>query len=146
MTVRVSLSIVQGLVLGLALPAIYMVFPTFIQSNLSLLLFVFLPVLAFASSLGLSVLTQYLSCGKINFPQVSLASSLSPAITFGISLLTYFISPLRWPIEAILPALTETDMKNALSYAFFLFWAGIYSQTIAGGLVQGCGAGAAGPK
>ncbi len=143
-TVRVIFSIVQGALIGMSLPMLYALFPNYVQSMLWAFLFVVIPVLSFLSSIFLNAFLQYIYCGAVSVSAISLAASMSPMFIAIFSLLSYFVSFLRTPVTQLfaeLPQESPEDAKFARElwgYVFYIFWAGLYGQTVASGMISAC--------
>ena len=75
-----------------------------------------------------------------------MAASISPLSTVVLGGLSYFLPFLRLPISQLFPELPQThespeDAKFARDiwgYSFYLFWAGVYGQTIGSGMIAAC--------
>ena len=137
-TIRISFGLVNGIFIAMALPLLYVIAPLFSKQYHLFILLLFLPILSYGISLGLNSFNQYIVCRKIKASQIALVSLLGPAFTFIFSLLAYLLPILRSPVESILPISSDSDMKYALGFSFYLLWAGIYAQNISSGMVQSC--------
>lgn len=143
-TVRASFALFQGAILAMSFPLLYMIAPAFMLSNQWLSLFLILPILSFFTSTFINWFLQYLYCGSVNVSSIFLAASVSPAFTVGFSLLAYFFPFLRKPVNDLfgeVPPDALEDVKFARDmwgFSFYLFWAGVYSQTVSAGLVATC--------
>lgn len=137
-TLRISFGIVHGLLLAMAFPLFYVVLPMFTHSRNIVVLVFFIPLISYLWGLGLNALSQYITCKTVSGQQIAIASSLGPAFVLLFSTIVYFASFLRSPVESILPLSADGDMKYALGFSFYLFWAGMYAQTISSGMVQSC--------
>jgi hypothetical protein len=143
-TVRVIFSIVQGALIGMSLPMLYALFPTYVQSMLWAFLFVVIPVLSFLSSIFLNGFLQYIYCGAVSVSAISLAASMSPMFIAIFSLLSYFVSFLRTPVTQLFAELPQDSPEDAKfarelwGYVFYIFWAGLYGQTVASGMISSC--------
>lgn len=108
-------------------------------------LFTIIPVVSYLTGFGLTAFSQYLNCGTISPPQIALVSTFAPAFVIVFSGLVYLLPFLSSPVQEIMPASADADMKYVLGFSFYLLWAGIYGQNVASGMAQSC-PGAAGPK
>lgn len=139
-SIKIAFGFVHGLLLAMAFPIMYMIVPDFTKSHPLLSLLVVIPIISYIWGFGLNIFSQYISCGGVQPNQILLTSLLGPAFVLGFSLLTYFISGLRSPVESILPEKTDANMKYALGFSFYLLWAGIYAQNMSSGMSQSCAA------
>jgi len=143
-TVRAIFAIVQGALIAMSLPMLFALFPNAVQSMLWVFLFVVIPVLSFLTSMFLNSFIQYMYCGAVSVSAISLAASLSPMFVVGMSLLSYFISFLRTPVTQLLAELPQDSPEEAKfarelwGYVFYIFWAGLYSQTVGSGMISSC--------
>ena len=148
-TVRLSFALVNGLVLAVFLPVLYMFYPITTDTYLPLFLLAVIPAISYFVSFGLNALTQYISCGVVVPSQVALASAMNPAYVFMFALATWLLPFLRSFVSAVLPEGADETMKISLSYSFYLLWGGNYGQVFSGGFAQACPSppsGGAGPK
>lgn len=143
-SVRAIFAIIQGAIIAMSLPMIYAFFPTVVESMLWLFLFGIIPVLSFLTSMFLNWFLQYMYCGAVSISAISLAASISPMFVAGLSLFSYFISFLRTPVTQLIPELPQDSPEEAKfarelwGYSFYIFWAGLYGQTIASGMISAC--------
>lgn len=144
-TVRLSFALVNGLVLAILLPVLYMFYPVTTDTYLPAILFLGLPAVSYAVSLGLNALTQYISCGNVSPSQIALASAMNPVYVFLFAFFSWLLPFLRSFVSAVLPEGADETMKISLSYSFYLLWGGLYGQVFSGGFAQACPSGA-GPK
>ena len=103
-----------------------------------LIFFVILPIISYGLGFLLNLLSQYVACSKINFPQIALNSIFGPLFVFMALFLLYIIPSLENPIRTILPFSVEEPFRKGLSQSFYIFWAGLYGQAIATGFLQTC--------
>lgn len=143
-TVRASFALFQGALLAMSFPLLYMLMPGFVISNTWIFLFFILPVFSFFTSAFLNWFLQYLYCGTVNVQGIFQAAAYSPAFAFGFSQLAYWLPFLRVPVNQLfgeLPPDALEDVKFARDmwgFSFYLFWAGIYAQTLGAGMVASC--------
>ena len=143
-TVRAIFAVAQGALIAMTLPLVYAIFPTYVQSTLWLFLFLIIPLLSFLTSLFLNWFLQYMYCGAVSLSSISLAASISPLLVTILSLLSYFISFLRTPVTQLmaeLPLESPEEAKFARElwgYVFYIFWGGLYGQTVASGMISAC--------
>ena len=99
--------------------------------------FVFLPLISITLGFFINSLIQYLSCKKVQWLTQFFRASLTPLPQFGLWGLLYMIPSIRWPIEGLVQDLPP-ETKKALSSGFYVFWIGLYTQSIMNGLSQLC--------
>ena len=137
-TIRIAFGLVHGFLLAMLFPLMYIFIPSLVKQMPLAALCIVLPILSYASGFGLNSLSQYIYCNTVKIPQVALVSLFAPAFVIGFSLLVWGLPFLRSPVESILPATADMDMKFAMGFAFYLLWAGIYGQNLASGMLQSC--------
>lgn len=138
-TVRIAFGLVHGFLLAMIFPLLYIFVPDYVKPMPLTALLIVLPLLSYVSGLGLNSLSQYIHCNKVNFPQVASVSIIAPVFVVAFSVLIWFFTFLRSPVESILPLAADSDMKYAMGFSFYLLWAGIYGQNVAAGMLQNCG-------
>jgi len=144
LSVRAAFALIQGVVLAMSYPLLYFMLPAYVQSTPAIFLFVVLPIFSFGSSMLMNWFLQYMYCGSVSASGISIAASMSPLFTFLMMGLAYFLSFLRSPIASLFPELPQDNPEEALftrevwGYAFYLFWAGVYGQTIGSGMIAAC--------
>lgn len=145
LTVRASLALIQGVIIAMSLPMMYFVFPAYVQSSPALFLFLVIPMLSFLTSTVINWFLQYMYCSKVNPSNLLIASTYSPAFALGFSGLVYLFPFFRTPVAQLFPEMPQDSPEEAQltreiwGYSFYLLWAGIYSQTLALGMVSACG-------
>ncbi len=143
-TVRAAFALFQGAVVAMAYPLLFMVLPELAVSNSSLFLFLVIPLFGFFTSSFVNWFLQYMFCKSINVGKIFSGAAITPGLLIGFSGLAYWLPFLRKPVDQLLPELTPDatpDMRFAhdmWGYSFYLFWAGVYSQTLAAGMVAAC--------
>jgi hypothetical protein len=110
----------------------------------ALFLFVIFPLLSFLLSLFLNWFLQYMYCGAVSVNGITMAAAMSPLTTEILVALAYFMPFLKNPVLQLLPELPQESPEEAIfvrdiwGYAFYLFWAGVYGQTIGSGMISAC--------
>ena len=143
-TVRAIFAMVQGALIAMSLPMMFAIFPNAVQTMLWLFLFIIIPVFSFLTSMFLNWFLQYMYCGAVSITAISLAASVSPMFVASLSLISYFVSFLRTPITQLITELPQESPEDAKfarelwGYAFYIFWAGLYGQTIGSGMIAAC--------
>jgi hypothetical protein len=105
-----------------------------LQINFSLLV---IPILAYVLAIILNILTQKTVCKKANASQAFKLSAISAVIAFIVYVAAAYIHALGLPIRSLLPN-SDPITQRKIIMGFYLFWAGVYGQIIAGGFIQGC--------
>lgn len=95
-----------------------------------------LPTLAYFIALGLNAFVQSISCGAIQIKQLAVGAVSVPAAVLGFLVLT-LIPFVRAPISQILPP-SYRGMGDYMALGFYMFWAGMFGEAMAGGLAQSC--------
>jgi len=98
---------------------------------------VFLPLLAVGLGFGGDCLTQYLSCGLVQWLVQLQRIAVVPIPFLLLWALLYFFPIMRWPIEGLAQQATPT-VRRGLSSGFYAFWIGLYTQSIMVGASQLC--------
>jgi hypothetical protein len=143
-TVRASFALFQGAVLAMSYPLFYFMFPAAVAAAPFLFLFVVFPILAFFNSVFINWFLQYLYCGSVSVPGIFKAAVVSPIATVILGGLAYMLPFLRSPVTQLIPELPQDSTEDARfareiwGYSFYLFWAGVYGQTIGSGMIAVC--------
>jgi hypothetical protein len=143
-TVRASFALIQGAVIGMAYPLFFFILPGYVQAFPGLFLGVVIPILSFLSALLLNWFLQYMYCKGVDVGAISMASAISPLMVYILGGLAYFLSFLRTPINQLFTELPQDSPQEAVfarelwGYAFYLFWAGVYGQTLGSGMIATC--------
>jgi hypothetical protein len=143
-TVRASFALIQGAILAMSFPLFYFIMPDVVRGMPSLFLFVVFPLLSFFTSLFMNWFLQYMYCGTVSVNGITMAAAVSPVTTLVLTGLSYWMPFLRNPITQLLPELPQENPEEALfvqdiwGYAFYLFWAGVYGQTVGSGMIAAC--------
>lgn len=144
LSVRASFALFQGAILAMAYPLFYFIAPVPVQTYPLVFLFLVIPILSFLSSLFINWFLQYMYCGSANINTISIAASISPLTTVVLGGLSYFLPFLRLPISQLFPELPQESPEDAKfsrdiwGYSFYLFWAGVYGQTMGSGMIAAC--------
>jgi hypothetical protein len=102
----------------------------------TLLQWIALPALAYCIALGLNAIVQLVSCGSIRIKQLAVGAVSVPAAVLGFLVLS-LIPFVRAPISQILPQ-KYSEMSDYVALLFYMFWAGMFGEAMAGGLAQSC--------
>lgn len=129
-----------SIAIGLSLVAAVFMF-SYITKSLGFggtpLQWVGLPIFGYVVAFGLNAAIQQLSCGSVRPGQIALVSGLIPIaiVIFLILTLSGFV---RSPIVDAVPLAYRVSYGNIFALAFYMFWAGMFGEAIAGGFIQGC--------
>lgn len=143
-SVRAAFALMQGAVIAMSYPLFFFMLPGYVQAFPALFLGFVIPVLSFLSSLLMNWFLQYMYCGSIDFSGISMASAISPLFVYILGGLAYFFPFLRTPITQLFTELPQGSPEDALfarelwGYSFYLFWAGVYGQTLGSGMIASC--------
>lgn len=99
--------------------------------------YIFLPLIALALIFGADCLIQYLSCGSVQWAIQAERAAVVPLPFWIVNILLKFITILRWPIEGLVQRAIPSTQKG-LSSAFYMFFTGLYTQSILISLAQLC--------
>lgn len=144
LTVRASFAIAQGTLIAMSLPLLYAVMPESVRTMLPFYLFLIIPILSFATSIFMNWFLQYMYCQSVSLGTISLGASMSPLLVILLSLLSYFLPFLRTPVSQLFTELPQGSPEEAKfarelwGYCFYLFWGGLYGQTVASGMASAC--------
>lgn len=97
----------------------------------------FVPLIAYVLAVILNLLTQKTVCKKANASQAFTLSAISAVLAFFVYLAAAYVPILGSPIRSLLPNSDPTTQRKIIM-GFYLFWAGVYGQIIAGGFMQSC--------
>ena len=143
-TVRASFALIEGALLAMLYPLFYFLFPALVKSSTVLFLFLVFPAVSFFISMLMNVFLQYLYCGSVSIGKTATASAITPLSTGIAALLAYFLPFLRGPIGQLFSESPQDNLEEATfikdiwGYAFYLFWGGVYGQTIGSGMISSC--------
>lgn len=143
-TVRAAFSIFQGAIVAMAYPLLFMMAPDTVMAYPGLFLFAVLPIFSFFTSSFTNWFLQYMYCGSVQVSSIFAGAAVSPAIILGAMGLCHWLSFLRNPITQLFAELPPNALPDAVfarevwGYAFYLFWGGVYGQTISSGMIAAC--------
>lgn len=144
LSVRASFAIFQGALLAMSYPLIYTIAPDTVRASPALFLLVVIPILSFCTSTFINWFLQYLYCGSVSLPKIFSAASMSPLATVVLTGLSYMMPFLRSPVTQLVAEVPEGAPEDAVfareiwGWSFYLFWAGVYGQTIGSGMISVC--------
>ena len=142
--VRAAFGLIQGTLLAMSYPLFFFMLPAYVQEFPLLFLGFVIPAFSFLSSLLLNWFIQYIYCKSVNVAGISMAAALSPLFVYILGGLSYLLPFLRKPVTDLFTALPEDSPPDALfarelwGYSFYLFWAGVYGQTLGSGMISAC--------
>ena len=97
--------------------------------------------IAYLSSLGGFSLIQSQSCGKVkNMKQIAGNAGISTLIITIALTIAAFVPALRNVISGLFPPTIDRKVAEAIGYAYFLFWGGLYGISAGGYMAAYCGA------
>lgn len=105
--------------------------------NANFLKWLVLPSLGYVIALGLNSINQYVTCKTVRPGQIAITSVPIPIAIF-IFLLLSLISFIRTPIEMAVPMNYKAQYGGLIAIAFYMFWAGMFGEGLAGGFSQAC--------
>jgi hypothetical protein len=105
--------------------------------SIDLLKWIVLPTLGYLVALGLNMFIQQVSCGKSSITQIAIGSSPVPIAILFFLLIT-LVGFVRAPIESAVPLAYKIQYGQSMALAFYMFWAGMFGEGLAGGFAQGC--------
>jgi hypothetical protein len=130
-------TLVLSLAMGFIMVALVLLCNLFVKYvSGTVLQWIILPALAYGFALGLNAFIQSNTCGSIHIKQLAVGAVSVPAAVLGFLVLTR-IPFLRAPIAQILP-LKLSGMGEYVALAYYMFWAGMFGEAMAGGLAQSC--------
>jgi hypothetical protein len=97
-----------------------------------------LPIFGYGFAFGLNSFTQYVSCGNVNPSQIALGSIPVPVSIF-LFLLLSLSGIVRAPIQSAVPLTLRLKYGGIVAITYYMFWAGMFGEAIAGGFSQSCG-------
>lgn len=102
-----------------------------------LLMWIAMPIVAFAVASAINTLTQKVSCPNINVKKVFGNSGFNSVFVLAFLALAWF-SGVRSPIEGVLTFIQDPITRETVAYGYYMFWAGLFGEAIGAGLAQGC--------
>lgn len=164
LSVRASFAVAQGVLIAMSLPLFYAVMPESVRTMLPLYLFLIIPILSFGTSIFMNWFLQYMYCQTVSVGTISIGALMSPGLVLLLSFLSYFLPFLRSPISQLFsespkgsssmpgagqgsPSMAgagqgspeeATFARELWGYCFYLFWGGLYGQTVASGMASAC--------
>jgi hypothetical protein len=131
-----------SLAMGLSLAAMAMFIGwAAVQYGLSetMLKWALLPTLGYAIGIGLNLLVQQVSCGKVNYKQIAVGTTAIP-LAILLFLLLSSAGIVRAPVVDAVPLAYKLQYGASFAVAFYMFWAGMFGEAISGGFAQSCAA------
>lgn len=96
-------------------------------------------VVAYLSSFGAFLMIQRANCGKIkNMNQVASNAMVALVIQAATLLLVWLVPFLRGLITNLLPPDLDVAILDSVGYAYWAFWASVFSTAIGGSLSAVC--------
>lgn len=144
LSVRASFAIFQGALLAMAYPLVYTMAPDTVRAAPALFLLTVIPILSFCTSSFINWFLQYMYCGSVSLSKIFTAASISPLSVVILTGLSYLMPFLRSPVTQLVPELPPGSPEDAVfardiwGWSFYLFWGGVYGQTIGSGMISVC--------
>ncbi len=107
------------------------------QWNANILKWLVLPVLGYGFALSINSIAQYASCGSVRFGAIA-STSLLNLLAIGGAILITLIPFVRSPIISAIPYAYQATYGGIFALSFYMFWAGMFGEAIAGGMSQLC--------
>ena len=105
--------------------------------NASLLKWTLLPTLGYAIAVGMNLLIQHVTCGRVNYKQIAIGSTAIPVAILLFLLLT-MAGIVRAPVVDAVPLAYKLQYGESFAVAFYMFWAGMFGEAVSGGFAQSC--------
>lgn len=105
--------------------------------NANVLKWIGLPTFAYVVTLAFNTILQYSSCNKVEMGRVAIVSLFVPVAILLFLGLT-MIGLVRAPIEAAVPLQYKLQFAGLIAVAYYMFWAGLFGESIGAGFVQSC--------
>lgn len=146
LSVRASFAIFQGALLAMSYPLLYTIAPDTVRASPALFLFAVIPLLSFCTSAFIDWFLQYMYCGSASLSKIFTAASISPLSVVVLTGLSYLMPFLRSPVTQLVPELPQGNgspedavfAREIWGWSFYLFWGGVYGQTIGSGMISVC--------
>jgi hypothetical protein len=106
--------------------------------NENLLKWCLLPTLGYGFAIGFNSFLQYVSCGSVNPTQIALGS-IPVIVSILLFLLLSLSGIVRAPIQSAVPLVLRLKYGGIVAITYYMFWAGMFGEAIAGGFSQSCG-------
>jgi hypothetical protein len=98
-----------------------------------------IPLIAYIVCVIFNILTQKTICANANVSQAFKLSTISAGVVASVYFAANNIHFLGNPIRSLIPN-SDAATQQRVIMAFYLFWAGLYSQILSGGFMQTCAA------
>ena len=105
--------------------------------NGNFLKWLLLPTVGYLITLGFNAFIQSIKCKTVNIKQIAMGSLTAPISIIFFLLLT-LSSFVRSPVEATVPFALKAKYAGLFSLAFYMFWAGMFGESIASGFAMSC--------
>lgn len=96
-----------------------------------------LPTVGYLITIGFNAFIQSTRCKSINITQIAMGSLSVPIAIFGFLLLA-LIPFVRSPVEEAVPYGLRSKYAVLFAIAFYMFWAGMFGESIASGFAMSC--------
>lgn len=105
--------------------------------NESALKWILLPTLGYGIAVALNLGVQLVSCKKSSIRQIAIGSTVIPVAIF-LFLALLMLGFIRAPVEQAVPLQYRLQYGSSMALAFYMFWAGMFGEALAGGFAQAC--------
>ena len=96
-----------------------------------------LPTVGYGIAVGLNAFIQSVTCGSVKIQQIAMGS-LSIPIAILFFLILSLSSFIRSPVEIAVPSYFRAKYAGIFAVGFYMFWAGMFGESLASGLAQSC--------
>ena len=98
---------------------------------------ILLPTLGYALALTINSGVQQVFCKKVSIKQIATGSTVIP-IAILLFLGLTMLGIVRSPVEQAVPLAYRLQYGSTMALAFYMFWAGMFGEALAGGFAQAC--------
>jgi hypothetical protein len=110
---------------------------TYYGTNSKVIRWLLLPTLGYGITVGLNTFVQSTRCPRIDMKQIGL-TGLAVPLSVVLFLLLTLVGFIRAPIESAVPLQYRLQNGEMTAIAYYMFWAGMFGEAIAGGFAQAC--------
>ena len=109
------------------------------DSRLIITFFLLATVVAYLTSLGAFAMIQKSNCGKVKDMKQSSANAMIALVIQAVTLLLVWLVPfLRGLVTNLLPPDLDPAILTSIGYAYWTFWASMFSTAIGGSMSGVC--------
>ena len=96
-----------------------------------------LPTIGYGLALTMNASVQQVFCKKVAIKQIAIGSTVIPVAILSFLGLT-MLGIVRAPVEQAVPLAYRLQYGSSMALAFYMFWAGMFGEALAGGFAQAC--------